>query len=89
MGAKAGKQLRNDGIASLLYAIALIMLYIAFRFDFRYGPGTVAALLHDAIMVVGVFAVTWNEFSLTTVAARAHHRRLLDERHRRGVRPRP
>jgi preprotein translocase subunit SecF len=45
------------------------MLYIAFRFDFRYGPGTVAALLHDAILVVGVFAVTWTEFSLTTVAA--------------------
>ena len=69
VGAKAGAELRNDAIKSMLYAIALIMLYIAFRFDFRYGPGTVAALLHDAIMVVGVFAVTWTEFSLTTVAA--------------------
>jgi preprotein translocase subunit SecF len=69
VGAKAGAELRNDGIKSLLYAIALIMLYIAFRFDFRYGPGTVAALLHDAILVIGVFAVTWTEFSLTTVAA--------------------
>ncbi len=69
VGAKAGEELRNDGIKSLLYAIALIMLYIAFRFDFRYGPGTVASLLHDAIIVVGVFAVTWTEFSLTTVAA--------------------
>src|SRR5262245_30308669 len=69
VGAKAGEDLRNDGIKSLLYAIALIMLYIAFRFDFRYGPGTVAALLHDAILTVGVFAVTWVEFSLTTVAA--------------------
>lgn len=69
VGAKAGAELRNDGIKSLLYAIALILLYIAFRFDFRYGPGTVASLLHDAIAVVGVFAVTWTEFSLTTVAA--------------------
>jgi preprotein translocase subunit SecF len=69
VGAKAGEELRNDGIKSLLYAIALIMLYIAFRFDFRYGPGTVASLLHDAILTVGVFAVTWAEFSLTTVAA--------------------
>jgi preprotein translocase subunit SecF len=69
VGAKAGEELRNDGIKSMLYAIALIMLYIAFRFDFRYGPGTVAALLHDAIVVVGVFAATWTEFSLTTVAA--------------------
>jgi preprotein translocase subunit SecF len=69
VGPKAGEELRNDGIKSLLYAIALIMLYIAFRFDFRYGPGTVAALLHDAVVVIGVFAVTWTEFSLTTVAA--------------------
>jgi preprotein translocase subunit SecF len=69
VGPKAGEELRNDGIKSLLYAIALIMLYIAFRFDFRYGPGTVAALVHDAIVVVGVFAVAWTEFSLTTVAA--------------------
>jgi preprotein translocase subunit SecF len=69
ISAKAGKELRDDGIKSLLYAIALIMLYIAFRFDFRYGPGTVAALLHDAVLVIGVFAVTWTEFSLTTVAA--------------------
>lgn len=69
VGAKAGKELRDDGIKSLLYAIALIMLYIAFRFDFRYGPGTVASLLHDAIITVGVFAVLWVPFSLTTVAA--------------------
>lgn len=69
VGAKAGAELRNDGIMSLLYAIALIMLYIAFRFDFRYGPGTVASLVHDAILLIGVFAVFYVEFSLTTVAA--------------------
>jgi preprotein translocase subunit SecF len=69
VGAKAGEELRNEAVKALLYAILMIMLYIALRFDFRYGPGTVAALLHDAILVVGVFAATWTEFSLTTVAA--------------------
>jgi preprotein translocase subunit SecF len=69
VGAKAGEELRNDGIKSLLYAIVIIMLYVALRFDFRYGPGTVASLLHDAILTIGVFAVAWVEFSLTTVAA--------------------
>jgi preprotein translocase subunit SecF len=69
VGAKAGKQLQYDGVRSLLYAILLIMVYIAFRFDFRYGPGTVVALLHDAVLVIGAFAVTYKEFSLTTVAA--------------------
>jgi preprotein translocase subunit SecF len=69
VGAKAGKQLQYDGARSLLYAILLIMVYIAFRFDLRYGPGTVVALLHDAVIAVGAFAVTYKEFSLTTVAA--------------------
>jgi preprotein translocase subunit SecF len=69
VGAKAGKQLQVDAARSLLYAILLIMVYIAFRFDFRYGPGTVVALLHDAVLVIGAFAVTYKEFSLTTVAA--------------------
>jgi preprotein translocase subunit SecF len=69
VGAKAGKELRDDGIKSLAYAMLLIMLYIAIRFDFRYGPGTVASLIHDAILVVGAFAITYKEFSLTTVAA--------------------
>jgi preprotein translocase subunit SecF len=69
VGAKAGKQLQVDAAQSLLGAILLIMIYIAFRFDLRYGPGTVVALIHDAIIVIGAFAVTYKEFSLTTVAA--------------------
>jgi preprotein translocase subunit SecF len=69
VGAKAGEELRNDGIKSLLAAILFILIYIAVRFDFRYGPGTVVALLHDAFIVLGAFAITYKEFSLTTVAA--------------------
>ncbi len=69
VGARAGEKLRNDGIKSLFYVMALIMLYLAFRFDVRYAPGAVVALLHDALLVIGVFAVTWQEVSLTTVAA--------------------
>jgi len=69
VGAKAGNQLKADGVKSLLYAILLIMVYIAFRFDMRYGPGTVVALLHDAVITIGAFAITYKEFSLTTVAA--------------------
>lgn len=69
VGAKAGDKLRNDGIRSILYAMVLIVLYLAFRFDIRYAPGAVIATFHDAIMVIGVFAVTWAEVSLTSVAA--------------------
>jgi preprotein translocase subunit SecF len=69
VGSKAGGKLRNDGIKSLFFAILLIMLYLAVRFDVRYAPGAVVALLHDALLVVGVFAVTWQEVSLTSIAA--------------------
>ena len=69
VGAKAGAQLRNDGLKAVLGAILLIVVYIAFRFDFRYGPGTIVALLHDAILTIGAFALTYKEFSLTTLAA--------------------
>jgi len=69
VGAKAGSKLRNDAVVSMFYAMLLIMLYLVIRFDLRYAPGAVIALLHDAIVVVGVFALVWEEFSLTTVAA--------------------
>ena len=69
VGAKAGAQLRNDGIKALFYVMILIMLYLAFRFDIRYAPGAVIALIHDALLVTGVFAVTWTDVSLTSVAA--------------------
>ncbi len=68
VGAKAGDKLRDDAVKSLVYAIFLIMLYLAFRFDIRYAPGAAFATIHDAIMVIGVFAVTWSEVSLTSVA---------------------
>ncbi len=69
VGAKAGRQLQIDGIKSLVGAMLLITLYVALRFDFRYGPGAILALLHDAFFTLGVFALTYREFSLTTLAA--------------------
>ena len=69
VGPKAGRQLQIDGVKALGGAILLIVIYVAFRFDFRYGPGTIVALLHDAVITVGAFAVTYKEFSLTTLAA--------------------
>jgi preprotein translocase subunit SecF len=68
VGAKAGDKLRNDAVKSIIYALFLIMLYLAFRFDIRYAPGAAFATVHDGIMVIGVFAITWTEVSLTSVA---------------------
>jgi preprotein translocase subunit SecF len=69
VGAKAGAKLRNDGITALFYALLLVMLYLVVRFDLRYAPGAIRALIIDASVVMGVYAATWTEFSLVTVAA--------------------
>jgi preprotein translocase subunit SecF len=68
VGAKAGSKLRNDAAKAIIFAIFLIMMYLAFRFDIRYAPGAAFATIHDAVMVIGVFAITFTEVSLTSVA---------------------
>ena len=69
VGPKAGEQLRDAAIQSLLYAIAFIMLYVAFRFDLRFAPGGVIAMLHDALITLGIYVLVQKEVNLTTVAA--------------------
>jgi preprotein translocase subunit SecF/SecD/SecF fusion protein len=68
IGAKVSDELRNQGLAALGCAILLMMVYIWFRFEFRFGVGAVIALFHDVILCFGLLAVTRMEFSLTTVA---------------------
>jgi preprotein translocase subunit SecF len=68
VGPQVGKQLRNKGIMALLYAMVAILLYVAFRFDLKFGPGALLAMLHDVVMVAGYFLVTRREFNLTSIA---------------------
>ena len=69
VGPRAGAQLRDAAIKSLLYSMFFIMVYVAFRFDLRYAPGAVVALFHDAIITVGVFVLLQKEFNLAIIAA--------------------
>ena len=69
VGPRVGEQLRNSGILSLVVALMMILIYIAFRFDVRYAPGAVAALVHDVIIAVGIFTFTGMEISLPIIAA--------------------
>ncbi len=69
VGPRAGKALRTASLWAAIYAIIGILIYIIIRFDFRYSPGAIIALAHDSILIMGVFLVTQQEFSLQIVAA--------------------
>ncbi len=69
VGPQVGEELRDDGGTALLLALLLILAYVAFRFEKRFAVGAVAALVHDVIIVVGVFSITQIEFGLPVLAA--------------------
>ncbi|WP_242345679.1 protein translocase subunit SecF [Anaeromyxobacter terrae] len=68
VGPAVGRELRNQGFKAVLYAIGLIVVYIGLRFDFRFSPGVVIAIVHDAIVTLGYFAFSGREFNLTSIA---------------------
>jgi preprotein translocase subunit SecF len=68
VGPAVGRELRNQGFKAILLAMGLIVLYVGFRFDFRFSPGVIIALIHDAIITLGYFAFSGREFNLTSVA---------------------
>ncbi len=69
IGPKAGAQLRDAAITSVLISLVFIMAYIALRFDVRFAPGATVALAHDALLTMGVLNFMGREITLTTVAA--------------------
>jgi preprotein translocase SecF subunit len=64
-----GKDLLSNGLLAVLYAIIGILIYITLRFDFRYAPGAVVALVHDVAITMGLFALFQIKFSLPIIAA--------------------
>ncbi len=69
VGPQAGSELRKSGFLSMFYALLCILIYVGIRFDYRFSPGAVLALIHDSIFTIGVFIVFQKEFSLQILAA--------------------
>jgi preprotein translocase subunit SecF len=69
VGAQVGDQLRDQSGLGMLMALGVVMLYVAFRFQYKFAIGALLALLHDVIIVIGVFALFGLEFDLTVLAA--------------------
>ncbi len=69
VGPQVGKELTRAGILAVLIAMVAILLYVTFRFEFRFALGADAALLHDITIVLGLFSITGKEFTLPVIAA--------------------
>ena len=69
VGPQIGSELRDDGGTAMLIALAFMMLYIAFRFQSRFAGAAVIALIHDVIIVVGLFSLLQIDSDLTGLAA--------------------
>ena len=69
VGPQVGDELTEDGALAVVYALIGILIYVALRFEFRFSIGSVAALIHDVVITVGIFAWTGTQFDLTVLAA--------------------
>ncbi|WP_461516645.1 protein translocase subunit SecF [Porticoccus sp.] len=69
VGPQVGDELREDGGLGMLAALAVVMLYVAIRFQYKFAIGAVVALIHDVIITLGFFSITGLEVDLTVLAA--------------------
>lgn len=69
VGPQVGDELAEKGGLALLYALGGILLYVAFRFEYRFAIGAVAAVVHDVVVTLGIFAAIGMTFDLTVLAA--------------------
>jgi len=69
VGPQVGKELTEDGGLAVLYALIAILIYVAFRFEYRFSLGSVAALVHDVLITLGIFSVLQLDFDLSVLAA--------------------
>ncbi len=69
VGPQVGDELTEAGGLAMLYALAGILIYVGFRFEYRFALGAVAALVHDVVIVLGFFSVLQADFDLSVLAA--------------------
>ena len=69
VGPQVGEELRDQGGLGMLIALFMILLYVAFRFQYKFGLGAVAALGHDVVIILGCFSLFAWDFDLTVLAA--------------------
>ena len=69
VGPQVGDELRDQGGLGMLIALFMILMYVAFRFQYKFALGAVTALAHDVVIILGIFSVFSWDFDLTVLAA--------------------
>lgn len=69
VGPQVGEELRDEGGLGMLFALVVVMAYVAMRFQYKFSVGAVAALIHDVLLVLGIFSIFKLDFDLTVLAA--------------------
>ena len=69
VGAKIGNEIRTQAFWAVMLSMGLLLIYVAFRFEFRFGVGAVIATFHDVIMTLTLFLLLDREISMTVIAA--------------------
>jgi preprotein translocase subunit SecF len=69
VGPQIGSELRDQGGLGMLVALGMILLYVAFRFQYKFALGAVTALAHDVLIILGLFSIFAWDFDLTVLAA--------------------
>ncbi|MGH1398770.1 MAG: protein translocase subunit SecF [Alphaproteobacteria bacterium] len=69
VGPQVGAELKKQGALAVLFSLFGILAYVWFRFEWQFGVASIIALMHDAVLTIGLFAFTQMEFNLSTVAA--------------------
>lgn len=69
VGPQVGAELKTKGLLAIVYSLIMILIYVGLRFDFRYAPGAVICLFHDAIITLAIFSVLDKEVNVQILAA--------------------
>ncbi len=69
VGPQVGKELRTNGYLAVFYCLLVILIYVGLRFDYKFAPGAVLCLFHDAVITLGIFVAVGKEINVPILAA--------------------
>ncbi len=69
VGPQVGAELKRNGFLAVFYCLLVILIYVALRFDYKYAPGAVICLAHDAVITLGIFVLVGKEVNVPILAA--------------------